>query len=86
MNGMKTTIDGAGRMVIPKPIREMAGLKAGASVEVRYQDGRIEIEPAVARVELVKKGRFLVARAPGAPTLTHEEVNRTIRQVRDGRT
>ena len=31
------------------------------ALEVRWQDGRIEIEPAAAAVKLVRRGRLLVA-------------------------
>jgi AbrB family looped-hinge helix DNA binding protein len=79
---MKTSIDPAGRMVIPKPIREAAGLRPGESLEVTYRDGRIEIEPAAAEVKLVRKGKLLVARAPGAKPLKHEVVNRVLQEVR----
>jgi AbrB family looped-hinge helix DNA binding protein len=41
---METTIDRAGRVVIPKPIRDAAGLKPGAALSIEYRDGRIEIE------------------------------------------
>ncbi|HZS92352.1 MAG TPA: AbrB/MazE/SpoVT family DNA-binding domain-containing protein, partial [Chloroflexota bacterium] len=43
---MKTTMDAAGRLVIPREIRRQAGLQPGMPVEVRWHDGRIEIEPA----------------------------------------
>ncbi len=46
---MKTTIDAAGRLVIPKKIREEAGLKPGTALDVRVRDGVIEIEPELPR-------------------------------------
>ena len=58
---MKTTIDADGRLVIPKEIRRQAGLRPGMPLEVRWHDGRIEIEPATLPVRLVRKGRLLVA-------------------------
>lgn len=58
---MKTTIDAAGRLVIPKKIREEAGLTPGTPVEVRVRDGVIEIEPETLSVKLVRKGHLLVA-------------------------
>lgn len=58
---MKTTIDPAGRLVIPKQIRQEAGLQPGMPLDVRWRAGRIEIEPAPLPVKLVRKGRLLVA-------------------------
>ena len=58
---MKTTIDSAGRLVVPKEIRRQAGLRPGTPLEVRWRDGRIELEPAPIAVKLVQKGKLLVA-------------------------
>lgn len=46
---MKTTIDAAGRLAIPKAIREQAGLRPGIELDVRLSDGVVEIEPAPRR-------------------------------------
>lgn len=82
MHAMKTTIDAAGRLVIPKEIRRLAGLQAGMPVEVRFHDGRIEIEPAALPVRLVRKGRLVVA-LPEAEVekLTAETVEETRRAL-----
>ena len=61
LSAMKTTIDPAGRLVIPKQIRQEAGLRPGMPLDVRWRAGRIEIEPAPLPVKLVRKGRLLVA-------------------------
>jgi AbrB family looped-hinge helix DNA binding protein len=84
---MKTTIDHAGRLVIPKTIRQRAGLTPGMSVNVRWWDGHIEIEPAPLPVALVQKGRLLVA-VPQQPvgTLTAEGVEQTRQALHDERT
>jgi AbrB family looped-hinge helix DNA binding protein len=58
---MITTIDSAGRLVVPKEIRQLAGLKPGIPLEVSWKDGCIEIEPAPLSVQLKKKGRLTVA-------------------------
>lgn len=58
---MSVTIDKAGRLVIPKEIREKAGIKPGMPLEIRVDDGVIEIEPAYTPVRLERRGRFLVA-------------------------
>jgi AbrB family looped-hinge helix DNA binding protein len=58
---MRTTIDAAGRLVIPSAVRRQAGLRPGMPLEVRWRDGRIEIEPAPLLVRLERRGRLLVA-------------------------
>jgi AbrB family looped-hinge helix DNA binding protein len=72
------TIDRVGRVVIPKEIREEAGIEPGMPLEVRCREGRIEIEPRRRPVRIVKKGRLQVAESvePGEP-LTRETVRRT---------
>jgi AbrB family looped-hinge helix DNA binding protein len=80
---MKTTMDSAGRLVIPGAIRREAGLKPGAPLEVRWRDGRVEIEPAPIPVKLVRRGRLLVAVPEGQPgSLRAETVERTRRVLR----
>lgn len=75
---MKTTIDDSGRLVIPKEIRREARLAPGASLEIRWHDGRIEIEPAPAAVRLQRRGRLLVAVPKGRlPELSPEVVEQT---------
>jgi AbrB family looped-hinge helix DNA binding protein len=83
---MKTTIDSAGRLVIPKEIRRDAGLRPGMPLEVRLGEGRIEITPAPLPVKLVRRGRLLVA-VPhkNVAPLTEETVARTRQAVRQKR-
>lgn len=77
---MRTTIDAAGRLVIPRQVRQQAGLAPGTPLDVRYHEGRIEIEPALLPVSLVQRGRLLVA-------LPQSEVERltveTVEQTRE---
>ena len=80
---MKTTIDAAGRLVIPREVRREAGLKPGTPLEVRWRDGRIEIEPAPMPVKLVRKGRLVVAMPRGkVATLRVEAVEATRQTLR----
>lgn len=40
---MRATIDGAGRLVVPKPLREELGFTAGTELELAAVDGRLEV-------------------------------------------
>ena len=83
---MTTTIDQAGRLVLPKAVRERARLVPGMPLEVRVVDGRIEIEPAPARVTLEKRGGFWVAQPAGSvPVLTHQAVDQALDDLREPR-
>jgi len=64
---MRTSIDKAGRVVIPAAIRERAGLVAGAELEVTVDDMGVRLERVVPGPRLVKIGRRLVARPTGSP-------------------
>jgi AbrB family looped-hinge helix DNA binding protein len=39
-------MDKAGRLVLPKAIREEAGIEPGIPLRIAVRDGRVEIEPA----------------------------------------
>lgn len=70
---MRTTIDGAGRLVVPKPLRDQLGFTPGTELDVAVVDGRLEIAaPSRVRVEAGKHGPRLVA--DDAPSLTAEQV------------
>jgi AbrB family looped-hinge helix DNA binding protein len=80
---MITTIDAAGRLVLPKAARERAQLAPGMPIEVRVVDGRVELEPACARVTIEKRGGVWVASPTDAvPTLTQDQVHATIEALR----
>jgi len=82
-HAMKTTIDAAGRIVVPKPLREALGLKPGQPLELRAGDGRLEIEIVPTPVRLKKRGKGLVA-VPDVelPALSAELVRETLERVR----
>ena len=58
---MKTTIDRAGRVVVPRALRDALGLKGGTQVEIRVNGGMLEIEPIPTPMRLVKRGKGHVA-------------------------
>lgn len=75
---MITTMDHAGRLVIPSEIRRESAIEPGTPLEVRWRDGVIEIEPQPLAVRLERKGRLLVARpATKTRTLRTTTVERT---------
>jgi AbrB family looped-hinge helix DNA binding protein len=71
---MRTTIDKAGRVVIPANIRDRAGLTAGAELEVSLDEFGIRLERVAPGPRLVKVGRRTVAR-PTAPTETRSTLD-----------
>ena len=80
---MKTTIDRFGRLVVPKAVREAAGIAPGTELEIRSTNGRIEIEPFPLPVRLVKRGRLTVAvPARPVPPLTPDVVKATLAELR----
>lgn len=82
---MKSTIDRAGRIVVPKAIREAAHLRPGTEVQFRVQDGHVEIEPVPTVVTLQRRGSLVVA-VPESdqPVLQASEVEETTAELRDG--
>jgi AbrB family looped-hinge helix DNA binding protein len=86
---MRSTIDAAGRVVVPAAIRRQAGLEPGTPLEIRYRDGIVEIEAHSLPVTLKQRGRWLVA-MPDAPVPalerdTVETTRRTLRRSRGAR-
>ena len=63
---MRTTIDKAGRVVIPAPLRDRASFSPGVELEVTADEFGIRLERVAPRPRLVRVGRRLVAR----PTAT----------------
>jgi AbrB family looped-hinge helix DNA binding protein len=80
---MRTTIDAAGRIVVPKSLREALGLTPGQALEIRAGDGRLEIDIAPTPMRLQKRGKGVVA-VPETelPPLTADQVRETLARVR----
>jgi AbrB family looped-hinge helix DNA binding protein len=85
---MRTTIDSAGRVVVPKALRRALGLQPGSEIELRATDGRIEMEPAPLEVRLERRGGLMVAvpvhALPPMPAAVVEETTAALRARRGG--
>jgi AbrB family looped-hinge helix DNA binding protein len=77
------TIDRAGRLVLPKPVREELQLAAGDSLELESSEDQIVLRPVRGVATLRKKKGVWVMRT-GKP-LSTEVVNETIRKIRNER-
>ena len=76
-------IDKAGRIVLPKPLRDELQLEAGATLEIESSGEELTLRPVRGQTPLRKKRGVWVYRS-GQP-LSTEEVEKTLRQVREER-
>jgi AbrB family looped-hinge helix DNA binding protein len=80
---MRVPIDAAGRLVIPKALRDAAGIVPGGTVEATVRDGRIELEVPVADVRVERHGHVWVALPPEpTPPLRTADVQATLDALR----
>jgi AbrB family looped-hinge helix DNA binding protein len=57
---MTLRIDRAGRIVVPKPIRDRLGLRPGAALELSEGPEGLLLKPVQRRPSLVRRGGLLV--------------------------
>jgi AbrB family looped-hinge helix DNA binding protein len=74
------TMDKAGRVVLPKPVRDEMQLSAGDSLELESSEDGIILRPARGNGRMYKKRGVWVLHS-GAP-LPADVVQKTLRQVR----
>ena len=80
---MKATLDAAGRLVVPKALRQALGWRPGQPLELRAGDGRLEIEIAATQMRLAKRGKGVVAVPQEAlPALSADQVRDTLERIR----
>ena len=82
--GTHLTIDKAGRVVIPKPLRQKLQLECGDSLELETEGERITLRPARGTGPLFREHGFWVFRsgAPLAESATDDMLEK-IREERD---
>ena len=80
---MRATIDAAGRMVVPKLLRDALGLQPGQPLDLRVRDGRLEIELASVDMRLHDgpHGPVVVPAEP-LPALSAEMARDTLDRTR----
>jgi hypothetical protein len=57
---MRVAIDGVGRLVIPKPLREELGVHGPTDLELTASDGRLELTVADVPAHVEEQGGFPV--------------------------
>lgn len=77
------TIGKAGRVVVPKAIRDHLGLHEGSRLTLEVQGGMLHASPEPDPVEIDLKGGFPVIR--GGPSLERGGVVEAIKSDRDSR-
>lgn len=87
ISAMTTTLEVGETITIPQEMLDEAGLKPGTPVDVTVRAGHIEIEPASPDMRLEKRGRLtvLVPVEPVEGSLTVEQINELIEDIRDER-
>jgi AbrB family looped-hinge helix DNA binding protein len=84
--GITATMDSAGRLVLPKEIRDEAQLEPGMPLRIVCHDGRVEIEPLPREVRIVRRGRIRVAvPREDSEALKSSVVRETLKSVRERR-
>jgi AbrB family looped-hinge helix DNA binding protein len=80
---MVTTIDSAGRIVVPKRLREELGFRPGQRLELSAVDGRLEVVHPTTPMHLEEReGRLVAVADRPMPMLTPELVRETLEQIR----
>lgn len=76
-------IDKAGRIVLPKPLRDELQLEPGVTLEIESSGEELTLRPMRGQVPLRKKQGVWVFRS-GEP-LSGDELEKTVRRVREER-
>ena len=76
-------IDKAGRVVLPKPLREQFNLLPGDKLRLFVEGNSFRLQPAESGVKFEKEGSVLVFK--GGDAVTTEQVNELIEEDREDR-
>lgn len=81
---MQVSIDRAGRIVVPKPVREELGLSPGSALELDVVEGRLELSVAHDAPKVIDGPNGPLVAATGTP-ITDDEVRRVLEAARERR-
>lgn len=80
---MRATIDSAGRLVVPKTLREALGFRPGQELELTAVDDRLEVAaPATAMRLETREGEIVAVPDTVLPPLTGDIVRDTLERTR----
>jgi AbrB family looped-hinge helix DNA binding protein len=80
---MRVAIDGVGRIVIPKPMREELGIDGPTELELTERDGALELTVPYIKAHLEDRDGFtVIVPDEPVPTLTTEMVREEIERSR----
>jgi AbrB family looped-hinge helix DNA binding protein len=84
-HGMKQTsvpIDQAGRVVLPKDVREELAIKPGDTFKVTIHGSSVTLTPNKEEAGFIRKGKALVFSTEGDEMLNQETLRRILEEVR----
>jgi AbrB family looped-hinge helix DNA binding protein len=80
---MRVAIDGVGRIVIPKPMRDALGIDGPTELELTERDGALELTVPYIKAHLEDRDGFtVIVPDQPVPTLTTEMVREEIERSR----
>jgi AbrB family looped-hinge helix DNA binding protein len=80
---MRVAIDGVGRIVIPKPMRDALGISGPTELELTERDGALELTVPYIKAHLEERDGFtVIVPDQPVPTLTTEMVREEIERSR----
>lgn len=85
MKEMTIPIDQAGRVVLPKNVRQELAIKPGDTLKVSIHGSSVTLTPNKEATGFVRKGHALVFSTVEGNSLSQEAVNDVLEQSRDER-
>ncbi len=80
---MRVAIDGVGRIVIPKAMRDVLGIDGPTELELTERDGALELTVPYIKAHLEERDGFtVIVPDEPVPTLTTERVREEIERSR----